>query len=81
MSNFSISFIKNYFSLDVSSLHEIREAYDVASPDGVYPDEHAPEFRKAINELAPELRELTIRLLKCMALALGKIIYFPLLNL
>ena len=64
----------------MSSLHEIREAYDVASPDGVYPDEHAPEFRKAINELAPELRELTIRLLKCMALALGKI-NFPFVNL
>jgi isopenicillin N synthase-like dioxygenase len=58
--------------LDVSSLHEIREAYDIASPDGVYPDEHAPEFRKTIKELAPELRELTIRLLKCMAHALGK---------
>lgn len=56
--------------LDVSSLHEIRESYDVASPDGIYPDQHAPEFRKAINKLAPQLSELTTRLLKCMALAL-----------
>ena len=73
-----LKFIALVFSLDVSSLHEIREAYDIASPDGIYPDKHAPEFRKAITELAPELRELTIRLLKCMALALGKTIsFFP----
>ncbi len=59
-------------SLDVSSLHEIRESYDVASPDGVYPNEEdAPQFRQAINQLAPHLRELTMRMLKCMAIALG----------
>lgn len=57
--------------MDTSSLHEIRESYDVASPDGIYPDEHAPDYRKAVVELSPELCELTIRLLKCMALALG----------
>lgn len=59
-------------SLDTSARHEIRESYDVASPDGLYPDEHAPEFRQAINDLAPPMCELTFRLLKCMALALGK---------
>ncbi len=58
--------------MDTTARHEIRESYDVASPDGLYPDEHAPEFRQAINDLAPPMCELTFRLLKCMALALGK---------
>ncbi|KAI9563505.1 hypothetical protein GHT06_010968 [Daphnia sinensis] len=57
--------------LDTSARHEIRESYDVASPNGLYPDEHAPEFRQAINDLAPPMCELTLRLLSCMALALG----------
>lgn len=60
-------------SLDKSALHEIRESYDVSSPIGIYPDEHAPEFRVAVNELAPPMCELTLRLLRCMAVALGTI--------
>lgn len=64
----------SYNSLDASSTHEIRESYDIASSDGAYPDEHAPEFRKAVNELAPDLTELTLRVLKCMALSLSKLI-------
>lgn len=59
----------------MSSLHEVRESYDVASPDGVYPDEYAPSLRKSICKLAPELCQLTIRLLKCMALALGQYVF------
>jgi hypothetical protein len=64
--------INRLISLDTSARHEIRESYDVASPDGLYPDEHAPEFRQAVNDLAPPMCELTFRLLKCMSLALGK---------
>ena len=59
------------YSLDAGSLHEIRESYDVASYDGIYPDDHAPEMSRAIHHLAPDLCKLTIRLLKCMAIALG----------
>ncbi len=58
-------------SLKDSSVHEIREAYDVTSPSSIYPDECAPEFRQDVCELSASLRELTLNLLKCMALALG----------
>lgn len=66
--------------MDRNASHEIRETYDVSSPDGVYPDEHAPEFRQAVNILAPSLCELTLRLLRCLALALG-MIFANVLNL
>lgn len=58
-------------SLDPTCRQEIRESYDVSSADGVFPDEHAPEFHQAIEELGPKLCHLTIRILNCMALALG----------
>lgn len=59
------------FSLEDSSVHEVREAYDVTSPTGFYPDNSVPQFRPAICELAQSLCQLTVDLLKCMALALG----------
>ena len=57
--------------MDAASLHEIREAYDVSSYDGIYPDDHAPELGQAIRHLVPDLSQLTLRLLKHMAIALG----------
>lgn len=63
------------YRLDVSSLHEMRESYDVVSNNGLYPDEDAPEFHQAVDRLVPQLVDLTIRLLKYMALALGMIYY------
>lgn len=55
-----------------ANFREIREAYDVTSLDkSLYPDEYAPAFRSTINELVPQLKELALRLLKCLALGLG----------
>lgn len=52
---------------------EIRESYDIhCLQDGVYPDEEVPQFRQAAEELAPKLCQLTMVLLKCMALGLGE---------
>jgi isopenicillin N synthase-like dioxygenase len=66
--------------LENSSVHEIREAYDVTSPISRYPDDRVPQFRLAVCELANSLRQLTNNLLKFMALALGKSIYKLLRN-
>jgi isopenicillin N synthase-like dioxygenase len=66
--------------LENSSVHEIREAYDVTSPTSRYPDDRVPQFRLAVCELANSLRQLTNNLLKFMALALGKSIYKLLRN-
>ena len=59
----------------MSSLHEVRESYEVSSFKGLYPDEDAPEFHQAVDRLVPQLVDLTIRLLKYMALALGNILF------
>lgn len=58
--------------LDVGNLHEIRESYNIMSLDGEFPsEEDAPGFRESIKNLLEEFRELAIRLLKCLAIALG----------
>jgi hypothetical protein len=64
--------ISDSSSLESNNRHEIREAYDVTSLDGFFPDEDAPEFRRSVVAIIPPLRQLTHRLLKCFAIALGK---------
>lgn len=59
------------YSLESSNRHEIREAYDVTSLDGSFPDQEAPQFRNSVVRLVPALCQLTFRLLRCMAHALG----------
>jgi len=52
---------------------EVRESYDVdilEGPDTYFPDEDAPLFRDAIVKLAAKTRELSLRILKVMALSL-----------
>jgi len=61
--------------LDPNARQEIRESYDVSSPQGRFPDDFAPEFHKAVDLLGPQLCELTIRVLKYMALALGLFLF------
>jgi len=57
--------------LESKSSHEIREAYDVTSMDPGFDDKEHPEFWKSINRILPELCELSRRLLRCLAAALG----------
>ena len=58
-------------SLESKNLHEVREAFDITSLDSFFPDKDHPEFRQTISELLPKLCQLSIRLLRCLALALG----------
>ena len=59
------------FSLESKNRHEVREAYDITSLEGRFPDEQLPEFRQTVSQLVPELCRLSHRLLKCLALAIG----------
>ena len=48
----------------------MREAYDITSLDSFFPEQQ-PEFRQTISQLVPQLCRLSLRLLKCLAIALG----------
>lgn len=56
---------------DNKVLQEIRETYDVQSLNGTFPDEDAPEFRRSVTAIMPDLCRLTQRLLLCLSKALG----------
>ena len=58
-------------SLESKNRHEVREAFDVTSIDGFFPDGHLPEFRSAVGQLLPQLCKLSNRLLTCLAIGLG----------
>lgn len=58
-------------SLESKNRHEVREAFDVTSIDGFFPDGHLPEFRTAVGQLLPQLCKLSNRLLTCLAIGLG----------
>jgi len=57
--------------LESKSTHEIREAYDVTSMDVGFDNKEHPEFFNSIHRILPELSELSRRLLRCLAIALG----------
>jgi len=57
--------------LESTNRHEIREAYDVTSMNTGFDGQEYPQFRKSIECILPQLSELTLRLLKCLAIALG----------
>lgn len=59
------------FRLESKSTHEIREAYDVTSMDVGFDNKEHPEFFNSIHRILPELSELSRRLLRCLAIALG----------
>lgn len=64
------SFYSN-FSLESKNLHEVREAFDITSLNGFFPDQEHPEFRQAVSDLVPKLCLLSQRLLRCLGIALG----------
>lgn len=51
-----------------------KQKYDFSSPTVPIPDEHAPELRASVNNLATKLTQLVTQVLKLLALALGKIL-------
>jgi len=57
--------------LESKNRHEVREAYDITSLDGRFPDDQLPEFRQTVSTLVPELCRLSNRLLQCLAVAIG----------
>lgn len=63
----------NIHSLESKNLHEVREAYDITSLEGFFPDNQYPEFRQAVSDLVPKLCSLSQRLLRCLAVALGNV--------
>ena len=66
-------FNKSIYEKFYSHQLEFRESFEMhCLEDGPYPDKEVPELRLAAQELAPKLCQLTMALLKCMALGLGR---------
>ena len=49
-----------------------REFFDFNSIDGIFPNDVCPELRSAVLDLAAQFQPLTFRMLKYLAMALGK---------
>ncbi|XP_069192373.1 uncharacterized protein [Procambarus clarkii] len=55
-----------------AELQELHETYNIKSPEAVFPDAEVPSFRPSIASLFKSCRTLSIRLMKAVALSLGK---------
>lgn len=53
---------------------EVRESYNVRdiSPGGKFPDQNCPQLRPSLTSLASASHQLSLRLLTCLSLALGR---------
>lgn len=60
----------NQEKLDPNYSYELREAYNIVSNDGMFPDADVPDFRPASAEFIGSCKKLTIRLLTAMALGI-----------
>ncbi|XP_045130714.1 UPF0676 protein C1494.01-like isoform X2 [Portunus trituberculatus] len=56
---------------EVSNIQELRESFDIHTPDGTFPDQELASLRPATRTLFEKCSTLSSRLLTAMAIALG----------
>ncbi|KAG0726517.1 UPF0676 protein C1494.01 [Chionoecetes opilio] len=63
-------FLSHWLS-EVRGVSELRESYDVHTPDGAFPDHEIASLRPTVRTIFEKCKSLTYRILTAMAIALG----------